>query len=328
MKRRAVLAVLLSGAGIRIPASAPPPGGAAIPAIGVLSGGPSVTPAVNSAFERGLRDLGWNPGQTIRIEYRHAGGRSERIPELASELVREGVKLIVVRGATVMRHLRGSTANVPLVMAASGLDPVKAGWALSFARPGGLITGLTLLTDELIGKQLEILRETLPVLSTVGVLGNPDSGGSGSIDKAQQYARALGVTPRVSLVRRPAEIDGAFRTIKAARVEAVVVLPDLLVLEANQAQVVALAAANRLPCIYWLKSYVEAGGLMSYGTDLVDIHRQSARYVDRILKGARPGDLPIEEPTKLDLVINAKTARALGLTISPSLLLRADRIIE
>ena len=225
-----------------------------------------------------------------------------------------------------MRHLGGSTANVPLVMAASGLDPVKAGWALSFARPGGLITGLTLLNDELIGKQLEILRETLPVLSTVGVLGNPDS--SVSIDKAQRYARALGVTPRVSLVRRPAEIDGAFRTMKAARVEAVVVLADLLVLEANQAQVVALAAATRLPCLYWLKSYVEVGGLMSYGTDLVDIHRQSARYVDSILKGARPGDLPIEEPTKLELVINAKTARALGLTISPSLLLRADRIIE
>ena len=327
MKRRAVLAVLLSGAGLRIPASAQPAGGAAIPAIGVLSGGPLVTPAVsNDAFERGLRDLGWNPGQTIRIEYRYAGGRSERIPELASELVREGVKLIVVRGATVMGHLRGSTANVPLVIAASGQDPVKAGWALSFARPGGLITGLTLLTDELVGKQLEMLRETLPVLSTVGVLGNPDS--KVSIEKAQQYARALGVTPRVSLVRRPAEIDGAFRTIKAARAEAVVVLPDLLVLEANQAQVVALAAANRLPCIYWLKSYVEMGGLMSYGTDLVDIHRQSARYVDRILKGARPGDLPIEEPTKLELVINAKTARALGLTISPSLLLRADRIIE
>ena len=225
-----------------------------------------------------------------------------------------------------MRHLRGSTANVPLVMAASGLDPVKAGWAVSFARPGGLITGLTLLTDELVGKQLEILRETLPVLSTVGVLGNPDSGVS--IDTAQQYARTLGVTPRVSRVRRPAEIDGAFRAMKAARVEAVVVLADLLVLEANQAQVVALAAANRLPCVYWLKSYVEVGGLMSYGTDLVDIHRQSARYVDRILKGAQPGDLPIEEPTKLELVINAKTARALGLTISPSLLLRADRIIE
>ena len=326
MKRRAVLAVLLSGAGIRIPASAQPPAGAAIPAIGVLAGGPSAAPAVNGAFERGLRDLGWNAGQTIRIEYRYAGGRSERIPELASELVREGVKLIVVRGATVMRQLRGSTANVPLVMAASGLDPVKAGWAVSFARPGGLITGLTLLTDELVGKQLEILRETLPVLSTVGVLGNPDSGVS--IDKAQQYARTLGVTPRVSWVRRPAEIDGAFRAIKAARVEAVVVLADLLVLEANQAQVVALAAANRLPCIYWLKSYVEVGGLMSYGTDLVDIHRQSARYVDRILKGARPGDLPIEEPTKLEFVINAKTARALGLTISPSLLLRADRIIE
>jgi putative ABC transport system substrate-binding protein len=321
-----VLAVLLSSAGIRIPASAQPPAGAAIPAIGVLAGGPSVAPAINSAFERGLRDLGWNPGQTIRIEYRYAGGRSERIPELASELVREGVKLIVVRGATVMRHLRGSTANVPLVMAASGLDPVKVGWAVSFARPGGLITGLTLLTDELVGKQLEILRETLPVLSTVGVLGNPDSGVS--IDTAQQYARTLGVTSRVSRVRRPAEIDGAFRAMKAARVEAVVVLADLLVLEANQAQVVALAAASRLPCIYWLKSYVEVGGLMSYGTDLVDIHRQSARYVDRILKGARPGDLPIEEPTKLELVINAKTARALGLTISPSLLLRADRIIE
>jgi putative tryptophan/tyrosine transport system substrate-binding protein len=326
VKRRAVLAVLLSGAGIRIPASAQPPAGAAIPAIGVLSGGPLGAPASNIAFERGLRDLGWNPGQTIRIEYRYAGGQSERIPELASELVREGVKVIVVRGATVMRQLRGSTANVPLVMAASGVDPVKAGWAVSFARPGGLITGLTLLTDELVGKQLEILRETLPVLSTVGVLGNPDSGGS--IDKAQQYARTLGVAPRVSRVRRPAEIDGAFRAIKAARVEAVVVLPDLLVLEANQAQVVALAAANRLPCIYWLKSYVEVGGLMSYGTDLVDIHRQSARYVDRILKGARPGDLPIEEPTKFELVINARTARALGLTISPSLLLRADRIIE
>src|SRR5262245_40498167 len=327
MKRRAMLAVLLSGAGIRMPANAQPAGGAPIPAIGVLAGGPpSASAASNEAFERGLRDLGWNPGQTIRIEYRYAGGRFERIPELASELVRESVKLIVVRGATVMRQLRGSTANVPIVMAASGLDPVKAGWVRSFARPGGLITGLTLLTDELVGKQVELLRETLPVLSAVGVLGNPDS--ANPIDKAQQYARALGVTPKVSLVRRPAEIEGAFRAMKAAGVEGVVVLADLLVLETNQAQVVALSAANRLPCIYWLKSYVEVGGLMSYGTDLVDIHRQSARYVDRILKGARPGDLPIEEPTKLELVINAKTARALGLTISPSVLLRADRIIE
>ena len=305
---------------------------ARVPTVGVLIPGPATSPSVGptrEAFERGLKDLGWTPGQTVRIEYRHAEGKRERLDELARELVGAKTDVLVARSAQAVRAAKEATTTIPVVMSAAGLDPVQLGFVSSLARPGGNITGLTLLNDELLAKQLELLKEIVPRMSRVVVLGSVtaplNAKGREALDAA---GRTLGVQVQYVDVRDLTGLDSAFAEAIRTQANAMLIRADPFVMEANDRRVVALADKHRLPTAYWLETYAQLGGLMSYGADLVDVHRRSASYVDRILKGARPADLPIEEPTKFELIVNLKTARALGLTVPPSVLARANEIIQ
>ena len=312
------------------PAQAQAP--ARVPTVGVLIPGPATAPGAvlaREAFERGLKDLGWTPGQTVRLDYRYAESKRDRLGELAHELVRAKVDLLVARSGQAIHAAKEATTTIPIVMSAAGLDPVQLGFVASLARPGGNITGLTLLNDELLAKQLELLKEIVPRMSRVMVLGsvavplNPK--GRQALDAA---GRTLGVQVQYVDVRDLAGLDPAFADAVRARANALLVRADPFVMEANDRRVVALADKHRLPAAYWLETYPQLGGLVSYGADLHDVHRRSASYVDRILKGARPADLPIEEPTKFELIVNLKTARALGLTVPPSILARANEVIQ
>jgi putative ABC transport system substrate-binding protein len=303
-----------------------------VPTVGVLSPGPPTAPGAapsRGAFEAGLKELGWTPGQTVRIDYRYADGQRERLSELAQELVRARVDLVVARSTQAIRAAKEATATIPIVMSATGLDPLQLGFVVSLARPGGNITGLTLLTDELLAKQLELLKEIVPRMSRVVVLGSVavplTQKGRQALDAA---GRTLGVQVQYVEVRDPAGLDAAFDEAVRAQANAMLVRPDPFVMEPNDRRVVALVDKHRLPAVYWLETYPQLGGLVSYGADLLDVHRRSAFYVDRILKGARPADLPIEEPTKFELTVNLKTARALGLTVPPSVLARANEVIQ
>src|SRR5262245_43318205 len=307
-------------------------GPARVPTIGVLA--PSAgTSAISirsvEAFEKGLKELGWIPGQTIRIEYRHADGRSERLDALARDLVQAKVDVIVARAATSILAARRATTSIPIVMSATGYDPVQLGLVQSLARPGGNVTGLTLLTQDLPMKQLELLKQLVPRASRVAVLGStaalPSPRGSQDLDSA---ARALGVELHHVEVERANDLDEAFAGMVRVGAGGLVVRADAAVLEANDRRIVALALRHKLPAIYWLHTYPQAGGLMSYGPDLFEVHRRSAAYVDRILRGARPADLPIEEPTKFSLVLNVKAGRAVGLTFPPSIVARANEVIQ
>lgn len=314
-----------------------PLGGAAqpssrVPTVGVLSPGPANSPIQEpsrKAFEGGLSELGWIPGQTIRIEYRYGEGKQERLDEVARDLVRLGVNVIVARSSAAIRAAKPATATIPIVMSGSGYDPVLLGFVTSLARPGGNITGLTLLNQDLPVKQLELLSQVVPRLSRVAVLG---SAGTPLPAKGREdlevAARTLGVQLHHVDVRGPEELDEAFTEMTRLRAGGLLVRSDPFVLEPNEKRVVSLAQKHRLPAIYWLQRFPQAGGLMSYGADVFEVHRRSAFYVDRILRGARPADLPVEEPTKFTLVVNLKTARALGLAISPSFLTRANEVIQ
>jgi putative ABC transport system substrate-binding protein len=303
-----------------------------VPTVGVLAAHSATTPInvqSRTALEQGLTELGWVPGQTIRIEYRYAGGRPENLDELARDLVRLSVDVIVARATAPIRAAKQATATIPIVMSASGVDPVQLGLVASFARPGGNITGLTLLNQDLYVKQLELLKEVIPRLSRVAVFGSPNAPlpqkGQEDLETA---ARVLGLELHHIEVRRSDELDQAFADIARRRVGGLLVRGDPFVIEPNARRVVALAVKYRLPAVYWLHTFPQAGGLMSYGADLFSIHRRSAYYVDRLLRGARPADLPVEEPTKFDLVLNLNTARALGLTIPPSFVARANEVIR
>jgi len=301
--------------------------------VGHLSGGSFSEPPTlaREPFERGLRELGWTPGTNVIIEYRYADGKPERLPELATELVRLKVDAIVVRGSLAAQAARQVTSTIPIVMSAVA-DPVGQGFVRSLARPGGNITGLAWLTQaEIEGKHLELLKQPVPGLVRVATLVNPMAvpDPDGSREKAiATAARSLGLELQKVEVTKPEGIAEAFTVIGRARVGALAVRADPVVLEPNRAQVVALALKHRLPTIYPWRHYVDSGGLMSYNTSVPDFHHRSATFVDRILRGAKPGDIPIEQPTKYELVINLNVAKALGLTIPHALLLRADHVIQ
>jgi putative ABC transport system substrate-binding protein len=283
------------------------------------------------AFSQGLRDVGYVEGRNVVIEYRDAEGKPERLPALAAELVALKVDVIVTGGGTPPALApKQATKTIPIVFA-SAPDPVTDGLVTSLARPGGNVTGSSNLNPELVGKCLEQLKQAVPGVSRVAVLWQP--GGIGErteedmLKEAETATRALGVRLQLVEARGPADIDRAFSDITRGRAGALAVLGSVMFLNERR-RLVDLAAKNRLPAVYAQREFVDAGGLMAYGPNVADLFRRAATYVDKILKGAKPGDLPIEQPTKFDLVVNLKTAKALGLTIPPSLLLRADQVIE
>ena len=287
---------------------------------------PTLSAPSRDAFRQGLRELGWVEGQNVSIEYRWAGGHLDRLPALASELVRASVDVILVAGGAGVRAALEASRTVSIVSAITG-DMVAAGFAASLARPGGRVTGLAVQFEDLASKQLQILKETVPKVIYIAILHHTTPPNLVVLKATEAGARALGLKGRVFEIRDVPDLDGAFRTAKADRADAMYVLPSPT-FNRHRARLAELALKHRLPGIYEAKEYVDAGGLMSYGPSFSDLYRRSAHYVDRILKGAKPGDLPIEQPTKFDLAINLKTAKALGLTIPPSLLQRADQVIE
>jgi putative ABC transport system substrate-binding protein len=301
---------------------------AKVPRIGYLLGRSAAESGdLATAFRRGLHDLGYVDGRTILIEYRYAEGRLERLPDLAANLVRLKVDVIVTAGEAAIRAARGATSTIPIVMASAG-DPVGSGLVASLARPGGNVTGLSLVATEAAGKRLELLKETLPMLSRVAVLWNPTNQSKlPEWENAQLAARALGLTLRSVEVRAPDDFEGAFSTIARERPDALVTLSDA-VTTIHRTRIAAFAIKRKLPTIAENRAYAETGSLMTYGASQSDLFRRAAIYVDKILKGARPGDLPVEQPTKFELVVNMKTAKALGLTIPPAVLARADQVIE
>jgi putative ABC transport system substrate-binding protein len=280
------------------------------------------------AFRQGLRELGYIEGRHILIEYRWADGRFDRLPALAAELARLKVDVIVASNTPAALAAKHVTSTIPIVTVTSG-DPVGSGLVATLAHPGGNVTGLSLFpTLEISGKQLELLKEAFPTVSHVAGLANPaNPPTAGLLTETELAARALGLRLRVLHVREPKDFDDAFTMMKNERVPALLVIADPLVND-NRGRIVAFAATHRVPAIYPYRTFVDAGGVMSYGVDLSDLSRRAATYVDRILKGAKPADLPIEQPTKFELVVNLKTAKALGLTIPSSLLLRADHVIQ
>jgi ABC-type uncharacterized transport system substrate-binding protein len=301
-----------------------------IPRIGYLGLNPAANPHLHEAFRQGLRDLGYVEGRNVVIENRDAEGKPERLRTLATELTALQVDVILAGGTPQALAAKQATRTLPIVFAAAA-DPVTDGLVTSLARPGGNVTGLTSLNPDLIGKCLEQLKQAVPGVSRVAVLWSP--GGLGErTDKdmlkgAEVAARALGMRLQFVEARGPADFDRAFSEITKGRADALTVLPSPMFLNERR-RLVDLAAKNRLPTVFPNREGVDAGGLMSYGANIADNFRRAAAYVDKILKGATPGDLPVEQPTKFELVINLKTAKALGLTIPPSLLQRADQVIE
>ena len=301
------------------------------PRIGYLSTtGPSYESARSDAIRLALRELGYIEGQNIAIEYRYAEGKLDRYPELAAELVRLKVDIILVTGGSAMvRAARNATKTIPIVMAGAAPDPVKAGLGESLALPGGNVTGLATLAGELGGKRLELLKEAVPKLARVAVLYDPASP-SGALDVKEALptaARALGLTIEPWQVRDADGFEKVFAGLKKERPDGLYVSPVAL-MGAHQKRTVRFALESRLPSMYSNREAVDAGGLMSYSADLADSYRRVAYYVDKILKGTKPADLPVEQPTKFELVINLKTAKQIGLTIPQSVLYRADKVIR
>ncbi len=299
--------------------------------IGVLANAPPTTPEVSrnwEAFRQGLGERGWVEGQNIVIEYRWAEGRVERFPSLAAELVSLKLDLIVASSTPGARAAKQATSTIPIVMVYVS-DPVGDGFVASLARPGGNITGMTFGAGrEITGKHLELLKEAVPKLSRVAVLLNPDSPESAVfLRETQAAAQALAVKLQLLEVRSPNELEGAFAAMTRERAGALLVLPHPFTF-AHARRIVDLAAKSRLPAVYPARQFVEAGGLMAYAANAPDMLRRAATYVDKILKGAKPGDLPVEQPTNFELVINLKTVKALGLTIPQSLLLRGAHVVQ
>ncbi len=300
-----------------------------VPRIGFLSlTSPSDRPPLLDAFRQGLRELGWIEGQNFLIDYRYAEGRVDRLPDLAAELVRLKVDLIVSWGTQGVTAAKNATETIPIVMIAVR-DPVGTGLIASLARPGGNVTGVSGGAGlEMFAKQLELLKETVPKIRRVAILSNPANAYHQlAIREVNVAARSLGVQLQLLEARGPNEFDGAFAAMAKERVGALLVLSDAM-LNSHRTRLADLAARNRLPAAYGVRESVEAGGLMSYGPSFLDLFRRSVAYVDKILKGAKPADLPVAQPTKFELVINLKTAKALGLTIPQSLLQRADEVIQ
>jgi putative ABC transport system substrate-binding protein len=300
--------------------------------IGYIS---AANPATDSSrsepFRAALRELGYIEGQNIAIEYRYAEGKLDRLPELAGELVRLRIDIIVVAGGdTAIRSAKNATKTIPIVMMGQGSDPIEAGLVESLARPGGNVTGITLLARELGGKRLELLKEAVPKLARVAVLYDPST--PPSVREVKEVlpvpARTLGLTVRSWEIRDAEDFKKVFAALDKQRPDGLYVLGVGALMRANEKQTIGFALKSRLPSVYGTRASVEAGGLMSYGADLADGYRRVAYYVDRILKGAKPADLPVEQPTKFELVINLKTAKQIGLTIPQSMLYRADKVIK
>jgi putative ABC transport system substrate-binding protein len=300
----------------------------AIPRIGYLTAGSvDIETSRLAAFRQGLRELGYSEGQNIVVEPRYAEGRYERIPELIAELVRLKVDVLVATTIPVVAAAKKATSSIPIVMVGVG-DPVRTGVVASLGRPGGNITGNTLLSADTSAKRVQLLREALPNVSRVAIIWNPANASAvPTFQEARSAARALGVALQSVEVSQPTQLDGAFTALTKTRPDALIVTADPLI-QVHVGRVVDFAARHRLPAMYTLREHVIAGGLMSYGASLHDLFRRSATHVDKLLKGAKPADLPVEQPTKFELVINLKTAKTLGLTIPPPVMLRADEIIE
>jgi putative tryptophan/tyrosine transport system substrate-binding protein len=320
----AVVALSISSAPSTCPAQSP----ARMPRIGVLSGAtPATGAARHEALRQGLRELGYVEGKNVVLEVRYADGRPERLPALASELVRLNVDVVVTSGDHQIRAVRQATQTIPIVVALAG-DLVGAGHAASLARPGGNVTGLTTVGPEAAVKRLELLKAGFPKVSRAGLFWNPTNAvNSVILEEIKLSAPAMGVQLISLQVQGPDDLDGAFRAALRDRIDAVMAFGDTVLLT-HRARIVDFAAKHRLPAIYGNQDYMDVGGLMFYGPNVAAMYRRAATYVDRILKGARPSDLPIEQPAKLELAINLKTAQALGLTIPQSLLLRADQVIQ
>jgi ABC-type uncharacterized transport system substrate-binding protein len=302
-----------------------------VPRIGYLSAAdPTRESARSEAIRHALRELGYIDGQNIAIEYRYAEGKRDRQPELAAELVRLKVDIILVTGAEVLvQAAKNATKTIPIVMVGIGTDPVVAGLVESLARPGGNVTGVTTLSTELGGKRLELLKEAVPKLARVAALYEPAN--PASVREVKELlpvaARALRLTIQPWEVRDANGFEKVFTALNKDRPDGLYVTSGPLV-RAHQKRIVGLTLKSRLPSMYYDREFVDAGGLMSYGADLADSYRRVAYYVDRILKGAKPSDLPVEQPTKFELVINLKTAKQIGLTIPPEVLARANRLIR
>jgi putative tryptophan/tyrosine transport system substrate-binding protein len=302
---------------------------AKIPRIGYLGAtSRSVSSARIEAFRQGLRELGYVEGKNIVIEWRHHEGKVDRLPALAAELVRLKVDIIITAGAPATRAAKEATNTIPIVMTNEG-DPVGTGFVASLAGPGGNITGLSTLAPELSGKRLELLKEVVPRLSRVAVFGtSTQPGNAQSLREVELAAKAFGVKLQYLDVLDPKDIETAFQAAGKGRADAVLMLVAGGVAGAHRTEIVELAVKSRLPVIYGRATEVEAGGLMYYGVNQNDLDRRAATYVDKILKGAKPADLPVEQPTKFELVINLKTAKQIGVTIPPSVLARADKVIK
>ena len=302
-----------------------------VPRIGYLSAqDPALDSTRSEPIRLALRELGYIEGQNIAFEYRYAEGKADRFPELAAELVRLKIDIIVAAGGTrLVLAARNATKTIPIVMAGAGVDPVEAGFVESLARPGGNVTGITTLSRELGGKRLELLKEAVPKIARVAVLY--DAATPGIVLDVKEVlpvaARALGLTIQPWEVRDADDFDRVFAAIGKQRPDGLSVAAGRL-MGANQKRIVGFALKSRLPSMYYTREFVDAGGLMSYAADFADSYRRVAYYVDRILKGAKPADLPVEQPTKFELVFNLKTAKQIGLTIPQSMLYRADKVIK
>ena len=296
-----------------------------VPQIGYLGGvSLSANTARHEAFRQGLRELSYVEGKNIVIDWRSADGKLDRLPALAAELARLKVAVIVTSGGSATRAAKEATNSIPIVIT-NDPDPVGDGIVSSLARPGGNITGLSTLAPELNGKRLEILREVVPKLSRLAVLRT--STNPGVVRELDLAAKAFGVKLQYLDVLNSKDIDSAFRAASEGRADGVLVLASGII-SAQRAKIADLAVKNRLPVIYHESRYVEAGGLMFYGVSLLDLDRRAATYVDKILKGAKPADLPVEQPTKFEFIINLKAAKQIGLTIPPNVLARADKVIR
>jgi putative tryptophan/tyrosine transport system substrate-binding protein len=302
---------------------------AKVPRIGFLSAVSSASIPRNriTAFQQGLRELGYFEGKNIIIEYRFADGKQDRLKEIVTELLRLKVAVIVTGGPTATRPAKEATSTTPIVMGFDN-DPVGSGFVASLARPGNNITGLSTLHPEISGKQLELLKEIVPKLSRVGVLGNwTQPGNKQALRELKAAGQALGLQLQYLEIQTSDDIDVVFREATKGRAEAILVLASPVIIY-QQAYFIDLANKNRLPAVYSQPEFVDAGGLFSYTASFSDLFRRAATYVDKILKGAKPADLPVEQPVKFELVINLKAAKQIGVTIPPNVLARADKVIK
>jgi putative tryptophan/tyrosine transport system substrate-binding protein len=287
-------------------------------------GSPSATKPLSGAFRQGLHELGYTEGQNILVEYRYADGHEDRVGSLITELVRLNVDVLVVGSRSGQWAAKKATTSIPIVMPQSG-DPVGQGLIASLARPGGNITGLTTITEELSGKRLELFKETIPRISSVAFLWG--GSGPGPFAQAESAARPLGIRVQRVVVSRAEDLDNAFRAITHERANALLVGRGPII-RTTAARIRDFADKRQLPTMYDDKLFVASGGLMSYGSDILDLYRRSATYVDKILKGAKPAELPVEQPRKFEFIINLKAAKRIGVTIPPNVLARADRVIQ